>query len=498
MAQPMDVEVYRRDPIAFIRDFLRNPETGKPFTLYAAQVVFLRLALTLTADGRLPFAELLFGAIKKSGKTMIAAWCVLYVTLVLGGPYAEAYILSNDEEQARSRVFEAIVRLIRANPALKKMAKITEKKITFPSTGATITALASDFAGAAGAAPSIVVFDELWAYASERAHRLWDEMIPTPTKQVSVRLTVSYAGFSGESKLLEGLYQRGLAGEVIAPSLYRTDDGLLMFWSHEPLAPWQDERWLKQMRASLRPNAYLRMIENRFVEGAESFVDLAWWDAIATAQPVLAKPDMPVVVGVDLGLKHDSTGVVAVGWDDQANKPRIVAHRVLTPTEGQTLDIAAVERYLLDLSRRFSIVQLLYDPWQFQRSAQTLSQQGINCVEFAQNMGNLTSISSTLFEALKGQQLIGYASDEIRSALAHAVIIEGSRGARIGKEKSSHRVDAAVALAMAVYGATEQLAAAGGAFDFGAVIVSTARSGLDGIKRIADNFGQSEARPGDA
>ena len=59
----------------------------------------------------------------------------------------------------------------------------------------------ADYAGAAGASPSIVVFDELWGYVSERSRRLWDELVPVPTRQVSVRLTVTYAGFEGESEV---------------------------------------------------------------------------------------------------------------------------------------------------------------------------------------------------------------------------------------------------------------------------------------------------------
>ena len=79
--------------------------------------------------------------------------------------------------------------------------------MTFPSTGSTITALASDYAGAAGSNPSFITFDELWAYTSERSRRLWDELSPAvPTRLVSVRLTTTYAGYDGESELLWGLY----------------------------------------------------------------------------------------------------------------------------------------------------------------------------------------------------------------------------------------------------------------------------------------------------
>jgi hypothetical protein len=75
------------------------------------------------------------------------------------------------------------------------------------------------------------VFDELWGYISERAQRLWDEMVPVPTRKVSIRLTVTYAGFEGESTLLESLYNRALQGEVIGPDLYRAG-GMLAYWTH--------------------------------------------------------------------------------------------------------------------------------------------------------------------------------------------------------------------------------------------------------------------------
>jgi hypothetical protein len=212
----MDLARWKSDPCTFFDDgVIVDPETQRPFILYPAEKLFLRHALTLTPDGRLPYPELVFSAPKKSGKTALAAMIVLYVILVLGGPYAEAYCVANDFDQAQGRVFAAIARMLSPRGGESTLAKITNSKIEFPSTGATITALASDYAGAAGANPTITVFDELWAYTTERAQRLWDEMVPVPTRKISVRLTVTYAGFTGESKLLEDLYKRGLQGEEI-------------------------------------------------------------------------------------------------------------------------------------------------------------------------------------------------------------------------------------------------------------------------------------------
>jgi phage terminase large subunit-like protein len=84
-------------------------------------------------------------------------------------------------------VFQQVARMLDPRRTKQsKLAKITNNVITFPSTGATITALASDYASAAGANPTITVFDELWAYTSERAQRLWDEMVPVPTREISI------------------------------------------------------------------------------------------------------------------------------------------------------------------------------------------------------------------------------------------------------------------------------------------------------------------------
>ena len=110
---------WKRDPVAFISEVLRDPETGRPFELYPAEVEFLRHAFTLTPDGRLPFPEMLYSAPKKAGKTAFAAMAAIYIAVAIGGPFAEVYCLANDYEQATSRVFQAAARIIEASPLLR-------------------------------------------------------------------------------------------------------------------------------------------------------------------------------------------------------------------------------------------------------------------------------------------------------------------------------------------------------------------------------------------
>jgi phage terminase large subunit-like protein len=348
-------------------------------------------------------------------------------------------------------------RIIEASATLKREARITQDKIAFPAINATISAIASDHASAAGGAQSIACFDELWAFTSERSHRLWDEMVPVPTRKVSARLTTTYAGFEGESQLLEGLYKRGLQQPVIGNDLY-AGDGLLMFWSHEPIAPWQDEGWLAEMRRSLRPNAFLRMIENRFVTTETSFIDLAWWDACVdpAVSPVVKDRSRPVYVGIDASVKRDSTAIVVVSWDHKQQKARLLWHRIFQPSPSEPLDFeAAVETTILDLHKRFRLKQVLFDPYQMVAVAQRLQRAGVKMVEYPQSSPNLTAASQNLYELIKGRNLVAYPDAAIRLAVSRAVAIESPRGWRIAKEKQSHKIDVVVALAMAALAAVQ-------------------------------------------
>lgn len=442
------------DPVAFC-EHLVNPETGRPFVLTEAELLFLRHAFALTPDGRLRFPELIWSAPKKSGKTAFAAMLVLYIVRVLGGRFAEAYCAANDYDQAAARVYQAAARIVTASPLLAADATITASQIMFRSTGGTITAIASDYAGAAGANPTITVFDELWGYTSERAHRLWDEMVPPPTRQIGCRLTVTYAGFEGESELLEGLYKRGIAGEQIAPDLYAVG-GLLMFWTHSFTAPWQTEEWREQMREQHRPAAFARQIENRWVTSEESFIPIEWWDRCVdpAMTPMLADRNLAVWIGIDASVKRDSTAIVVCAYDRGAQKIRLVNHYVFQPRPDSPLDFeATIERTVLDLARRFNVQEARYDPYQMAATAQRLTAARINMVEFPQHPGNLTAASQNLYEVIKSAAVDAYPDDGMRLALQRAVAVEMPRGWKISKTTASHKIDVVVALGMAALGA---------------------------------------------
>jgi phage terminase large subunit-like protein len=449
------LERWRKAPIEFISDVLCDPESKKPFTLLPAEHVFLQHAFKLDQDGRLLYPEQVYSCPKKSGKTTFAAIVTLALILLRGGAYPEATICANDYEQSVGRVFTMIKRIVESSPTLHAIAEITKDKITFPELDATITAIPSDFAGAAGGNQNIAVFDEVWGVVSERAHRLWDEMIPPPTRKIGCRLTTTYAGFSGESNLLEDLYKRGLAQPQIGTDLH-AGDGILMFWTHSPIAPWQTDAWIAEMRRSLRTNQFLRMIENRFVSSESSFIAMEKWAACVDpdATPMISAPDLPVYVGIDASVKHDSTAVVAVTFCKATQRVRLVAHRVFQPSPDEPLDFeATIEAFVLDLAKRFAVRKVLFDPYQMQSTSQRLARAGIRIEEFPQSNANLTLASQNLYDLIEGRNLALYPDQAMRLAVSRCVAIETARGWRITKEKQSHKIDVIVALGMAAWAA---------------------------------------------
>lgn len=448
---------WRAEPHRFITELMVDPETGEPFDLLPAERVFLDHCFRTDASGRLLFPEQIYGCPKKSGKTAMAGMCVLTTALIFGGAYAEAYCIANDKEQSVGRVFQACRRIVECSPLLRAEARITADQIEF-STGAVIKAIASDHAGAAGGNPNISSFDELWGYTSERSHRLWDEMVPSPVRKISARLVTTYAGFEGESLLLEELYKRGLAQPQIGPDLH-AGDGILMFWSHQPVAPWQSAQWLGQMRRSLRPNQYLRMIENRWVANESAFIEMADFDRCvdADARPVLKDHSLPVFLAVDASLKRDSTAIIACSYDADLRKVRLINHKVFQPTPNQPLNFeATIEHTVKEWCALYGVRSVHFDPWQMASVAQRLSVAGIPMREFPQSVPNLTAIGSNLYELIRSGGIVVYPDDDIRLAISRAVARETDRGFTIGKAKASHKIDLVVALAMAALAAVEQ------------------------------------------
>ena len=98
---------------------------------------------------------------------------------------------------------------------------------------------------------------------------------------------------------------------------------------------------------------------------------------------------------------------------------------------------------------------VLFDPYQMQSTAQRLAKAGVPVEEFPQSSPNLTAASQNLFELISSQSIIAYPDEQIRLAISRCVAIETPRGWRIGKDRTSFKIDVVVALAMACHAAVK-------------------------------------------
>lgn len=447
-------------------------DTKQPIRLAAHQRAILRHATQQDEAGRFLYQTILYSAPKKSGKTTLAALFTLWYALFVEPAGGEIFLVANDLEQSTGRVFADLVAAVRTNPVMNNRYEVRARQI-ITDTRATITALASDYAGAAGSRHGLTVWDELWGYTTEGSRRLWDELTPVPTKHNSTRLVVTYAGFEGESNLLEELYKRGLAGEPVA-ELAHIEDGdgaaacrsagrLFVYWDHE-LKPHAGltmtaDAYHEEQRQELRPAAYLRLHENRWASSISAFVSAEDWQACYSADVAPYAPGLGyrMVLGADASMSRDYTALVgAIRAKDGAT--HVVYCRVWKPTKGglrggrPTVDLdQGLKAAILELHEAHAVAAVVFDHHQMHSISLELERAGVRMIDMPQTTARVAADQS-LYDAVMGRTIRHFNHPELNQAIANAVAVETPRGFRLAKEKTSRKIDAAVSLSMAAWG----------------------------------------------
>ena len=434
---------YRTDIIKFAEEQFYIIETRRPIVLEDFQKEKI-LKPIFYGDNRPTMS--LIGQTKKSGKSTLAALAAAW-TLFCGEDFAEVYIAARDKEQGQWIVFNKLVKACEMNRNMVINVNITKDAIERPATGSIVRCLPTEVS-AAGLNPNLVIFDELWSYDLESMTRFFEELTTVPTRKHPLILIVTYAGYdTDEDNLLYSLYQKGLKGK---------DPTFFFFWDHKNRQKWQTKAYLKQQRGRLRPGTYRRLHLNEWTSGEESFIDMDLWDACIEKKhrPALPNKEVELIIGVDIGISHDTCAVVGVMKDK--DKIKLACHRKWQPTKKNPIDLEeTVEAYIKELDKSYTVREVRYDPYQFHRSAMTLQKAGVNMVEFPQTTDRLTAMSQNLYDLIKGGNLVLYKDKEMRAHAQKSTAKESPRGWRIVKKKASHKIDLIISLAMAALGATK-------------------------------------------
>ena len=139
-----------------------------------------------------------------------------------------------------------------------------------------------------------------------------------------------------------------------------------MLWTHDFTAPWQTEKWREQMRAALRPNAFLRLIENRWVTSESSFVDMAWWDGCGdpAVHPLLVDKSRRIYVGIDAS-PNETARPSSAARGTPRRREWISSGVASFSRPNDPLDFErTIEATMLELRDRFYVGESDTDPYQ--------------------------------------------------------------------------------------------------------------------------------------
>lgn len=420
----------------------------------------------------LPYTRIVWSCPKKSAKSTLAAGLHLWFALYIDTP-GEQYVLANDLDGSRNRVFRYALRALERNPKLRRGTdwKARRSEIEFAN-GSIIRAIPADLRGEAGGNQSFTSIDEPWGIIYANGVRLATEFSPVPTRPNS---TVVYTGYQGwqQSKWWHDLIDTGLAGEAV-PELAHLDNGdggpacwrngrLFVYYDHLPRMPWHTPNYLAEQQRVLPPAEYLRLWENRRTESADAFCTPDQWDRLLdSALRSLAPGDRrPLVLGVDAATRSDCTALVGCTWNAVSRKVEVVYVRVWQPgaVAGPVRLTETVGPEIIRLHREYRVAAAFYDPYQMVAIAEMCARAGVPMREFPQTARRIES-DTHLHGLIWGGNLAHYGDPTLREHVTGAAVRPGERGLRIIKDPaggSGVKVDAAVALAMAALGAVETL-----------------------------------------
>lgn len=452
---------YTKDIVAFIRDLYRL-ETG-PAIMPPHLQEWLYTCFPLP-DGHPVARNILDSRSKKQGKSATAGAVALY--MASRERYAEVVIAAADRDQAKDRVFRSVKFAVENHPAFKR-AKVYKDVIELDQ-GSTIQAIPQDWRGAAGGNYAGVIFDELHVYTQEFHRRLYDELVIPPTKPYGVRWITSYAGFLGESELLHEIWNKALTGERQAGELpiYALPGASLLALIDQGEAswrmPWTTPEYMREIRETERPNTYRRLWLNEWVSNESEFIPPEVWEACRSVDVRLLKVggQRRAVFGADASTSRDLTALVGVVYDRETNLSDVVYVRTWKPGRSvfrskPTIDLdETIKAEILDLNSRGLVEAVYYDPYQLHSIALDLLKAGVKMVELPQTAAR-TEADQALYDALISRTLRHYGDPVLDEHIRNAVAIETPRGFRLAKERTTRKIDAAVALSMAHYGATQ-------------------------------------------
>lgn len=428
-------------------------------------------ALRLRADLRRLYRNYEVFIARKNSKSLLGSGFALQGLFDEMG--AEVYSAGGDKDQAKI-VFKEVVEAVEMSPELDSkqggLLKVYRDAIEYPAGGSIYRALSAEAYTKEGLNPSRVIFDEKHVQPNDELWNVLNEGSGTREQPLVLTLTTKgavYQADGGETICYKG-YQEAKkvqSGQVDNPyygcRIYETDPKLTDYrdqanwWQANPALG--DFLTLEDMdsRAKLMSEADFKAKRlNIWVVSATPWLPDGKWDECA-APRALSTADR-VVLGFDGSFSNDTTALVA--WTVATEPYGDVVALWERPPDAATdwrVPILDVEAAIRAACKRFTVTEIVCDPYRWARTMQLLADEGLPMVEFPQSPQRMTPATQRFFEAVVNGTLTHSGDPRLAGHVGNCVLKTDSRGSRIAKEskQSNRKIDLAVASVMAFDGA---------------------------------------------
>ena len=468
---------------------------GTPFWLLPWQEQLIRDIFGIVKpDGNRQFRTAFVEICKKVGKSELAATIALYLLYADNEPSAEVYGAAADRQQA-SIVFDVAKQMVEMSPALMKRSKLmgaTKRIVNYGNAGY-YQVLSAEVGGKHGFSVSGLVFDEIHTQPNRQ---LYDVLTKgsSDARQNPLHFIITTAGNDRHSIAYE-LHTKAvdiLEGRRVDPTFYPVVYGL------KDDEDWEDEANWYKVNPSLGYTVDVERLRDAYREAKQNPADeitFKWlrcnmWVSSTVAwipDAIYMRGNEPIdmaslegrdcYAGLDLSSTGDITALVLIFpprdedekfvllpyfWIPEETIPRRVkANSVpydiwekqgyIMSTEGNVIHYDFIEKFIMDLSEKYHILEIAVDRWNATHVIQNLEDNGLTMVPFGQGFASMSAPTKEFYRLLMEGKII-HGSHPVMRWMAGNVVVDTDPAGniKVTKAKSKEKIDGIVAAIMAL------------------------------------------------
>ena len=472
---------------------------GKPFELIPWQEQLIRdIFGIIKPNGYRQFNTAYVEIPKKMGKSELAAAVALLLCCGDGEERAEVYGCAADRQQA-SIVFDVAADMVRMCPALNRRCKIlaATKRIVYEPTNSFYQVLSAEAYSKHGFNIHGVVFDELHTQPNRK---LFDVMTKGSgdARTQPLYFLITTAGTDTHSICYE-MHQKAIdilegrkTDKTFYPVIYGADEN----------DDWTDPNVWKKANPSLgitvgidkveaacesakqnpaEENSFRQLRLNQWVKQTVRWMPMHIWDKCAFAVDPEELEGRTCYGGLDLSSTTDITAFVLVFppveendkyyilpyfWIPEDNLDlRVRRDHVpydvwehqgyLKTTEGNVVHYGFIEKFIEELGEKYNIREIAFDRWGAVQMVQNLEGMGFTVAAFGQGFKDMSPPSKELMKLVLEERIAHGGHPVLRWMMDNVTVRTDPAGnIKPDKEKSTEKIDGAVALIMALDRAT--------------------------------------------